>query len=129
MRWFLLGLALLLGGCGGGSSHADLDDASLNSFPNNYQAQLLSFLRTGLNDPKFQDALISEPALKPVSGAVSRYVVCVRFTDKSGVSIRNNDKLAVFFHGDVNQLIDANPDQCGSVTYKPLVEPASASAH
>jgi len=123
MHWLLLVLALSLGGCAE-HSRADVEaanEAALNAFPNDYRSQLLALLRAGLKDPNFRDASISEPALKPVSGTVSRYVVCVRFNDR-----HTNDKLAVFFHGDVNQLIDANPDQCGSVAYKSLVEPGSA---
>jgi hypothetical protein len=128
MRWFLLALALSLSGCAK-HSHAEIeaeDEAALNTFPKDYQSQLLRFLRTSLNDPKFRDASISEPALKPLGGAVSRYVVCVRFTDQSGADAHqqpSNDKLAIFFHGSVNQLIDADASLCGAVTYRPLVEP------
>jgi hypothetical protein len=114
--------------------HAEIeaeDEAALNTFPKDYQSQLLRFLRTSLNDPKFRDASISEPALKPLSGAVSRYVVCVRFTNQSGADAHQpiNDKLAIFFHGNVNQLIDADASLCGTVTYKPLVEPNSSLGH
>ena len=129
MRWFLLALALSLSGCAK-HSHAEIeaeDEAALNTFPKDYQSQLLHFLRTTLDDPKFRDASISEPALKPLSGAVSRYVVCVRFTNQSGADAHQpiNDKLAIFFHGNVNQLIDADASQCGAVTYRPLAEPDS----
>jgi hypothetical protein len=133
MRWLLLALALSLSGCAK-HSHAEIeaeDEAALNTFPKDYQSQLLRFLRTSLNDPKFRDASISEPALKPVSGAVSRYVVCVRFTNQSGADGHQpiNDRLAIFFHGNVNQLIDADASLCGTVTYKPLVESDSSLGH
>jgi hypothetical protein len=129
MRWLLsLALALSLGGCAQ-HSRAEIEaqnEAALNSFPNNYRSQLLEFLRASLNDPKFRDASISEPALKPVSGGMSRYVVCVRFTDQGGTEAHQHidDKLAIFFNGNVNQLIDADANQCGAVTYKPLVDAA-----
>ena len=134
MRWLLLlALALLLGGCAK-HSRAEIeaeDEAALNTFPNNYRSQVLRFLRTSMNDPKFRDASISEPALKPISGGVSRYVVCVRFTDQGGTEVHQHidDKLAIFFHGNVNQLIDADANQCGAVTYKPLVEPDAPFGH
>jgi hypothetical protein len=133
MTWFLLALALSLSGCAK-HSQAEIDaedEAALNTFPKDYQSELLRFLRTSLNDPKFRDASISEPALKPMSGALSRYVVCVRFTDQNGADAHQhiNDKLAIFFHGNVNQLIDADASQCGGVTYKPLVEPDSPLGH
>ena len=131
MRWFFFALALSLGGCAK-RSQAEVEaenEAALNTFPANYRSQLLRFLRTSLNDPKFRDASISEPALKPISGAVSRYVVCVRFNDQSGAyaHLHINDKLAIFFSGNVNQLIDADASQCGAVTYKPLVESDAAA--
>jgi hypothetical protein len=134
IRWpLLLALALSLGGCAQ-HSRAEIEaenEAALNTFPNNYRSELLRFLRTGLNDPKFRDASISEPVLKPISGGVSRYVVCVRFTDQGGTEAHPHigDKLAIFFSGNVNQLIDADANQCGAVTYRPLVEPEAALGH
>lgn len=81
--------------------------------------------------PNFHDASVSEPVLKPISGAVSRYVVCVRFNDQNDADAHQhiNDKLAIFFRGNVNQLIDADANQCGSLTYKPLAEPGSSLRH
>jgi hypothetical protein len=125
MRWLVL-LALSLGGCAK-HSRAEIEaenEAALNTFPTDYRSQLLRFLRTSFNDPKFRDASISEPALKPTSGGVSRYVACVRFTDQGGSEAHQhiNGKLAIFFRGSVNQLVDADANQCAAVTYKPLVE-------
>jgi hypothetical protein len=134
MRWLLLlALALSFGGCAK-HSRAEIEaenEAALNTFPTDYRPQLLRFLGTTLNDPEFRDASISEPALKPISGGVSRYVVCVRFTDQGGTEAHPHidDKLAIFFHGNVNQLIDADANQCAAVTYKPLVEPDAALGH
>jgi hypothetical protein len=129
MRWLLLALAPWLGGC---AKHSQAeDDAALNTFPKDYQAQLLGLLRTSMNDPKFHDASVSEPTLKPVSATANRYVVCVRFNDQTGVDAppHINDKLAIFFNGNVNQLIDADASQCGAVAYKPLVASVSPLGH
>jgi hypothetical protein len=133
IHWFLLALALSLGGCTP-HSPAEIEaenEAALNAFPNDYQSELLLFLRTSLNDPKFHDASVSEPVLKPIGGTVSRYVVCVRFNDQNDADAHQhvNDKLAIFFRGNVNQLIDADANQCGSVTYKPLAVPGSSLGH
>ena len=133
MCWFLLVLAFSLGGCAP-HSRAEIEaenEAALNTFPNDYQSDVLRLLRTSMNDPKFHDASVSEPILKPIGGAVSRYVVCVRFNDQNdaGAHQHINDKLAIFFRGNVNQLIDADANQCGSVTYKPLAEPGSPLGH
>jgi hypothetical protein len=134
MHWLLLlALALSFGGCAK-HSRAEIeaeDEAALNAFPRDYRPQLLGFLRSSLNDPKFRDASVSEPALKPISGGVNRYVACVRFTDQGGTEAHPHidDKLAIFFHGNLNQLIDADANQCAAVAYKPLVEPDTALAH
>jgi hypothetical protein len=133
MRWFLLALALSLGSCAQ-HSRAEIEaenEAALNTFPNDYESEVLRFLRTSMNDLKFHDASVSEPVLKPISGAVSRYVVCVRFNDQNDADAHQhiNDKLAIFFRGNVNQLIDADANQCGSLTYKPLAEPGSSLRH
>ena len=107
------------------------NEAALNTFPNDYESEVLRFLRTSMNDLKFHDASVSEPVLKPISGAVSRYVVCVRFNDQNDADAHQhiNDKLVIFFRGNVNQLIDADANQCGSLTYKPLAEPGSSLRH
>ena len=133
MQWFLLALTLSLGGCAQ-HSRAQIEaenEAALNTFPDDYQSELLLFLRTSFNDPKFHDASVSEPILKPIGGTVSRYVVCVRFNDQSDADAHQHitDKLAIFFRGTVNQLIDADASQCGSVTYKPLAGPRSSVGH
>jgi len=132
-RSFLLVLALALGGCAQ-HSRAEIEaenEAALNIFPDDYSSDVLRFLRTSMNDPKFRDASVSEPVLKPIGGVVSRYVVCVRFNDQNDADAHQhiNDKLAIFFRGSVNQLVDADANQCGSVTYKPLAEPGSSLGH
>ena len=133
MQWFLLALTLSLGGCAphSGAEIEAENEAALNTFPDDYRSELLTLLRTSLNDPKFHDASVSEPVLKPIGGTVSRYVVCVRFDDQNDAGARQhiNDKLAIFFRGNVNQLIDADPRDCGSVIYKPLAQPGSSHDH
>jgi hypothetical protein len=121
-RWFLLAPALSRCAPHARAQIEAENEAALNSFPNDYQSDVLRFLRTSMNDPKFHDASVSEPLLKPIGGAVSRYVVCVRFNDQNDADAHQhiNDKLAIFFRGGVNQLIDAHANQCGSVAYQPL---------
>jgi len=89
-------------------------------FPADYKSELsLFFFRNPeLGDAK--DVLISDPALKPI-GSVNRYVVCVRFKGTAGSpSAVTKDKIAIFFYGSVNQLIDAGRDQCAGAAYAPL---------
>lgn len=59
MRWFLLALALSLGSCAQ-HSRAEIEaenEAALNTFPNDYESEVLRFLRTSMNDPKFSRCL------------------------------------------------------------------------
>ena len=49
-------------------------------FPNNYQSEILSFMKTYLNNPVgVRDAAMAEPVQRTVGGRL-RYVSCLRFT-------------------------------------------------
>ena len=64
----------------------------------------------------------AEPVLKPF-GAESRYAACVRYNARSeGQYIGSKDRLAVFYSGQLNQLINATPEQCGTAAYQPFPE-------
>lgn len=112
--------AIVLAGCSSGSV---LSEVEPNIFPASYRKEVLDTLVPLLGDPyHVRDAYISEPAL--TSGKDPRYVVCVRYNERDfnqrylGVK----DRIAYFFGGKLNQLIDATPEQCGKAAYKPFTE-------
>ncbi|MCF8475493.1 MAG: hypothetical protein K9G60_00550 [Pseudolabrys sp.] len=95
-----------------------------NIYPANYRKEILLTITPLLIDPtNVRDAYISEPALNPV-GKEQRYTVCVRANSRDGVGQYTGsiDRIAYFFGGQLNQLIDATPEQCGNAAYKPFTE-------
>ena len=64
-----------------------------------------------------------DPALVPV-GKDSRYAVCIRSNSRD--YHRNypgsQDRIAYFYGGHLNQLVDATKEQCGNAAYKPYPE-------
>ena len=137
MRYLALVLALLVCACSS-TYEAQRDAAAHNEaankvYPDNYKSDILSLLRTYLNDPShIRDAGISEPMYKVVDGA-SRYVVCIRYNAKKsgGQYAGSKDNLVTFREGRLNRMLDPTRDprdareireQCKDATMKPFAE-------
>jgi hypothetical protein len=122
----LLGLALLIGGCGhrGFDGGAGGDDDGVNAYPKNYRSDILAAMHAYLNDPTdIHDAGIAEPALKSV-GNNTRYVACLKFNAKKNAKDYAGVKevAAVFLAGRFDQFVDTPKDLCAGVTYAPFPE-------
>jgi hypothetical protein len=118
-----LSLALALGACSGATS-APPPQIDPNIYPAKYRSQIADFMRTYLNNPtKVRDAYVSEPALKPVGGT-NHYVVCVRYNprDTQNRYTGNEDRIAVFWGGRVNQFLPGNPVLCANAAYQRFPE-------
>jgi hypothetical protein len=117
---WLLGLAVLLGGCAHGM-HSDSNsseppppsaqDAEINVPPTNYKADILGAMHAYLNDPTgIRDGGISEPMIKGISGH-PRYVVCVRYNAKKRGNQGNQyagarELAAVFMVGKFDRFVE-----------------------
>lgn len=114
-------LGLVLAAC---TSNGKNDEVNPNIFPTNYKQEILDTMTHILADPtNVRDAFISEPALTTVSKE-QRYAACVRSNSRDG-SLRyigSADRIAYFFGGHLNQLIEATPEQCAKAPYKPFPE-------
>lgn len=118
-------LALLLAGLVACSGSAKKDpEAEANIFPKNYKAEILITLQRELDDPtNIKDGFITEPFLVQASRD-QRYAVCVRSNSRNinreytGIK----DRIAYFYGGHLNQLIEATPEQCGKAAYQPWPE-------
>jgi len=119
----VLGLTLLLGGCGNHRQSFDTDDGA-NEYPSNYKSEILSAMHAYLNDPTgVRDAAISEPALKQ-TGYATRYVVCIKFDPKKNASeyVGDREIAASFLAGRFEQFIETPRDQCAGAAYTPFPE-------
>ncbi|MBS0247124.1 MAG: hypothetical protein JSR61_10925 [Proteobacteria bacterium] len=118
----VLGLmALGLAACSSSSKNVEPD---ANIFPKDYKLELMNTLQRELDDPtNIRDAFISEPFLTTASRE-QRYAVCVRSNsrDLNHTYTGSKDRIGFFYAGHLNQLIDATPEQCGKVAYKPWPE-------
>ena len=118
----LSGVFLVIAACSS-SKKADPEE-NPNIFPSNYKNEILNTLTTSLDDPtNVRDAYISEPVLRR-AGNDERYVVCIRSDsrDVSKIYTGSKDRIAYFYAGHLNQLVDATKEQCGSAAYKPFPE-------
>jgi len=118
----LSGVLLVIAACS--SSKKAEPEENPNVFPSNYKNEILNTLTTSLDDPtNVRDAYISEPVLRR-AGNDERYVVCIRSDsrDVSKIYTGSKDRIAYFYAGHLNQLVDATKEQCGSAAYKPFPE-------
>lgn len=118
---WLFASALALAACTSDSKKAEVDP---NIFPTNYKQEILDTMTTLLVDPtNVRDAFIAEPVLRP-AGKEERYTVCVRSNSRnvSRQYTGSVDRIAFFYGGHLNQLIDATKEQCGNAPYKPFPE-------
>jgi len=136
MRILILVIAFILGAC---SRYDELrevaayNDAANKTFPQNYRSEILTLLRTYLNDPtQVRDAFISDPAIMTIDGA-GRYAVCVRYNAKksNGQYASSKDGLMTFRDGRLDRILDPsrNPgdareirQQCKDIAMKPFPE-------
>ena len=116
-----LAVALVLAAC---SSDKKEPEENPNDFPADYKSEILTTMTTMLDDPtNVRNAYISDPMLRAVVKD-ERYTVCVR-SDSRNISRQysgSKDRIAIFYAGHLNQLIDATKEQCGNAAYKPFPE-------
>jgi hypothetical protein len=115
----LLGTALVA------CSSSMTTEAEANIPPTDYKREILVTLTSTLGDPtNLRDAFISDPVLTPLAGGEQRYTVCVRFNarDERRVYVGSRDRIAYFYGGHLNQLVEASKEQCGNATYRAFPE-------
>lgn len=117
---------LTLAGCSSfGSKQQPQVTVNPNIYPAHYREQIVTLLTAQLTNPiEFRSALISQPALKPVTdGTEPHYVVCLQYPNRPEHQI----KVVLFLEGAPTQYVDATPQQCGDATYGPFPELAKMS--
>ena len=124
MRRGTIGLVLAAGAALAACSNARQPEVEANIVPREYQSEMLQTLRTTLDLPtNIKEAAISDPVLRS-AGSDQRYSVCVRanWRDAGGNYLGVKEKIAWFYGGHLNQLVDANPGQCAGAAYRPWPE-------
>jgi hypothetical protein len=118
----LLALATVLAACASSSNQPPPENPNL--LPTEYKQEILDTLSTTLDDPvNIRDAFISDPVLTPI-GKDQRYTVCVRFNARNPARqyAGSKERIAYFYGGLLNQLVEASKEQCGNAAYKPFPE-------
>jgi hypothetical protein len=116
--------ALMLAACGSDYYIGKPKNVDPNIFPAEYKKEITDLLTTTLEDPtNVRDAFITDPALIS-TGKDQRYRVCVRYNGRNANRHYKGsvDRIAYFYGGRLNQLIDATKEQCGNAPYKPFPE-------
>ena len=127
IRCLVLILAITLGACS--NFEAMREAVARNEYantvlPQNYKAEILSFMRTYLNDPeKVRGAFVSEPQKRTIEN-VDRYVVCLRYSarNSSGRYAGSKDSLVLFRSGRLDRIVDNARERCKDAAYKPFPE-------
>jgi hypothetical protein len=121
-------LALAIAGCSAYQrdlldAHAR-NEAAYKTAPLDYRGDVLSFMRTYLNDPtRVRGAFVSEPALRTLDSS-DRYVACLRYNARKsdGQYAGSKDSLVLFRDGRLDRIIDNAREQCKDADYRPFPE-------
>jgi len=118
-------MAISLGACSSFDFTKPPPPVAPNIFPSDYRNEILQTLSVKLTDPtNVRDAGISDPVLQQVSEQDQRYAVCVRFNarDINRQYTGDQERIAYFYGGHLNQLVPAANGQCKGAIYKPWPE-------
>ena len=123
----ILLLPVALAACAGGDevksiTYTDDRGVSNQPFPTNYKNEILSFMRTYLNNPVgVRDAVMAEPVQRTVGGRL-RYVSCLRFSarDSDGNYHEARERAVLFVDGRLDRIIENASDPCAGVVYAPF---------
>jgi hypothetical protein len=123
----ILLLPMSLAACAGseeGRSISFTDDRGVANqpFPNNYRAEILSFMKTYLNNPAgVHDAAMADPVQRTVGGRL-RFVACLRFTPReSDGSYRDlRERAIVFVDSRLDHVVENAAEICAGAVYAPF---------
>jgi len=125
----ILLLPIALAACAGGDEARSItytDDRGVSNqpFPNNYKSEILSFMRTYLNNPVgVRDAVMAEPVQRVVGGRL-RFVSCLRFNarDSGGNYREPRERAILYVDGRLDRVIENASDPCAGAVYAPFPE-------
>lgn len=134
--WPAAVMMLLLSGCASGGpasfmsednrgiSYTDDRGVSTQPFPANYRTEIVSYLRTYLNNPVgVRDGVMAEPVQRTVGGRL-RYVSCLRYAarESDGSYRPPRERAAVYVDGRFDRLIEDAGEICAGSSYAAFPE-------
>ena len=113
--------AWLAGCAGGGDSLGYADDrgGANQPYPANYRLEIVSFLRTYLNNPVgVREAEMAEPVQRSAGGRL-RFVSCLRFNerDSDGGYRGARERAVVYVDGRLDRIVENAGDLCAGASY------------
>ena len=125
----ILLLPAVLAACAGsdegrGISFTDDRGVANQPFPTNYQSEIVSFMRSYLNNPVgVRDAVMAEPVERVVGGRL-RYLACLRFSarESDGDYREPRERAILFVDGRLDRIIDNAVEPCAGVAYAPFAD-------
>ena len=111
-------IALLLGSVAIAGCSTPKPAVDANVMPTDYRNQIATYLGQVVTDrADFRNSMIGAPVLKQV-GASEHYIVCVMLNGRN----QHNEKVVIYLGLNINQFVDATPDECGGADYQPFPE-------
>ena len=125
----ILLLPIALAACAGSEevksiSYTDDRGVSNQPFPNNFKSEILSFMKTDLNNPVgVRDAAMAEPVQRIVGGRL-RYISCLRFNarDSGGNYREARERAVLYVDGRLDRVIENASEVCAGAVYASFPE-------
>jgi hypothetical protein len=125
----ILLLPIVLAACASsdeGKSISYTDDRGISNqpYPNNYRTELLSFMKTYLNNPVgVHDGAMADPVQRTVGGRL-RYVSCLRFSprESDGSYREPRERAVIYVDGRLDRVAENASDACAGAVYAPFPE-------
>ena len=93
-------------------------------YPNNYKIEILSFMRTYLNNPVgVHDAAMADPVQRVVGGRL-RYVSCLRYTQRESDGSYHDprERAVLYVDGRLDRVVENASEPCAGAAYAPFPE-------
>jgi hypothetical protein len=125
----ILLLPIALAACAGSDDSKSIsftDDRGVSNqpYPANYRTELLSFMKTYLNNPVgVHDAAMADPVQRTVGGRL-RYVSCLRFSprESDGSYREPRERAIIYVDGRLDHVAENASDACAGAVYGPFPE-------
>jgi len=125
----ILLLPIALAACAGSDevksiTYTDDRGVSNQPFPNNYKSEIVSFMKTYLNNPVgVRDSVMAEPVQRVVGGRL-RYISCLRFNarDSGGNYREARERAVLYVDGRLDRVIENASEVCAGAVYASFPE-------